>query len=88
MMGDLVNLFGNKLGYPLGYPHVLSRVVCGSCHGNTFHVEAEGEKGGNYYFRFLVCTHCGNTIPIDIKYVFKKDGETLNDDEEEVKKDG
>ena len=73
-MGDVINIFGNELGY--------AHIVCKQCDNDSFHMRVEEDEKGVYYFHFLVCCKCGNEIPVDIKPVFKKDGETFNDEDE------
>jgi len=50
----------------LGYPHV----VCLRCEGNLFHIEAQEDDGGVYYYKWLICKKCGDHIAVNMQPVW------------------
>ena len=61
-MADVISIFGNELGYP--------HVVCGTCHGDSFHIETFEDEDGVPKFIYIICTKCENNIPINISPVW------------------
>jgi len=59
-MGEVVSLFKH------GYPHV----ICSSCDHDAFHIRTFEDKNGVYYFEWLICTKCGNEIPLQLSPCF------------------
>ena len=68
-MAEVIQFRPNELGY--------SHVVCGVCEGNIFHI-ATDDGDGVELFHSIVCEGCGNVIHVDMRPVFKGDGETYN----------
>ena len=68
-MAKVIQFRPNELGY--------SHVICGDCDGNSFHIAVD-DTGGIDVFHSLVCMGCGNVIHLDMRPVFRSDGETYN----------
>ena len=52
--------------YELTFPHV----ICSLCRGNSLHIETEENDSGEVLFKWVICTDCGNPVPVSMTPVF------------------